>query len=94
MYEFEIRTGKITIDHDKCKDCTTYACVKACSAFGRQILRLENMKPVLSSSPEDAKRTCNECLCCELYCEFDGRKAVKIDLPLPGLEAYRRKVGL
>lgn len=94
MYEFEIRTGKIAIDHNKCEDCTSFACVKACSAFGRQILRLENLKPILSTTPEDAKRICNECLCCELYCKFDGRDAVKISLPMPELLEYRRKIGL
>jgi len=83
MYEFEFRTGKVTIDHDKCKDCKSYACVKACSLYGRAILRIREGKPVLFVSSEEAKRLCIECLACELQCEFKGKKGLKLNLPMP-----------
>jgi dissimilatory sulfite reductase (desulfoviridin) alpha/beta subunit len=84
MYEFEFRTGKVTIDHEKCKDCKSYACVKACSLYGRAILRIRDGRPVLSVSPEEAKRLCIECLACELQCELKGKKGLKLNLPMPG----------
>jgi len=83
MYEFEFRTGKVSIDYEKCKDCKSYACVKACSLYGRAILRIRDGKPVLSVNPEEAKRLCIECLACELQCEFKGKKGLKLDLPMP-----------
>jgi len=83
MYEFEFRTGKVTIDHDKCKECKSYACVKACSLYGRAILRISEGKPVLSVSPEEAKRLCIECLACELQCKFKGKEGLKLGLPMP-----------
>ncbi len=86
MYKFEFRTGKVAIDHDRCSGCTTYACAKACSLYGRRILRIQGGKPVLSVSPEEAKRLCIECLGCEHDCYFRGQKAVTITLPIPGLE--------
>ncbi len=36
-YEFSFTTGTINIDHEKCRDCASFACVKACSLFGRAI---------------------------------------------------------
>lgn len=94
MYEFECRTGRIIIDHSKCVECTTYACVKACSLYGRGILRIHEGKPVLSIDPSETKRLCIEDLGCEYECWFRGKKAIKIELPTDGLEKYRKKIGL
>lgn len=92
IYEFPFATGQVTIDYEKCKDCENYACVKACSLFGRAILRVEDDKPALIS--EDANQRCIEDLACELYCQAYGNKGLKISLDMFGLEEYRRKVGL
>lgn len=92
MYEFAFATGKVTIDHEKCRECKSYACIKACSLFGRAILRIENGKPVLMS--EDANKRCIEDLGCELYCQAYGNKGLTIWLDMFGLEAYREKLGL
>jgi NAD-dependent dihydropyrimidine dehydrogenase PreA subunit len=92
IYDFSFATGKITIDYDKCTDCKSYACVKACSLFGRTILRLEDGKPALVS--EDANTRCIEDLSCELYCQDYGNKGLRITLDMFGLDEYRRKVGL
>ena len=92
IYEFPFTTGKVTVDYEKCKDCENYACVKACSLFGRAILRVEDGKPVLIS--EDANKRCIEDLTCELYCQAYGSKGLSIVLDTFGLEAYRQKIGL
>ncbi len=92
MYEFEFRTGKVSIDHNKCRQCTSFACVKACSLYGRGILRVQNKKPVLSPDPEDVKKgLCIEDLSCEYECSFRGRKALKITLPIQRLEKGRSR---
>jgi NAD-dependent dihydropyrimidine dehydrogenase PreA subunit len=91
-YEFPFATGRVSIDYEKCKDCENYACVKACSLFGRSILRIENGKPVLIS--ENANRQCIEDLGCELYCQAYGKRGLEIFLDMFGLEEYRRRTGL
>lgn len=91
MYEFEFRTGKVCIDHGKCTNCTTYACVKACSLYGSGILRVQERKPVLAIGADEAKRLCIECLACEYDCLFEGQKAITIVLPIPGLDELRSK---
>jgi len=94
--EFESRTGKVIIDDSKCSGCETYACVKACSLYGAHLFRinLREKKPEFLYSAEDLKRLCTECLACEQECFLRGLKAVKIELPMPELEEYRKKVGL
>lgn len=89
MYEFAFATGKVTIDYEKCRECKSYACIKACSLFGRAILRIENGKPVLTS--KDANNRCIEDLSCDLYCKAYGNKGLVIWLNKFGLEAYREK---
>jgi hypothetical protein len=92
VLKFEFRTGKITIDYGKCiaPDCG-FACVKADRFYGRNVLKIEKAKPTLSVSKEEAKRLCNECLACEIHCRFSNSDAVRIELPLPGLDQYRSK---
>ena len=96
MYEFEFRTGKVSIDYERCDGCTSlevetaFACVKACSLYGRNVLRVQGGKPVLAVSPEEARRLCIECLACEQECYFKGQQALTIVLPLAGLDRLRR----
>ena len=92
IYEFPFATGRIEIDHERCRGCRSYACVKACSLFGRSILRLEDGLPVLVS-PE-ANRQCAEDLSCELYCQAYGNKGLCIILDMFGLDEYRRRTGV
>ncbi len=83
-YNFETMTGKLHIDHERCKDCVNKPCVESCKA---RILKFDNQFPVLSISPQDAKKgKCTECLACELACEFQGNKGIFIELPIPGLD--------
>ena len=92
IYEFPFTTGKVAIDYQKCKDCENYACVKACSLFGRSILRVEDGKPVLTS--EDANKRCIEDLACELYCQTYGNEGLKITLDTFGIDEYRHTIGV
>jgi len=89
---FEFETGKLTIELNKCiaPKCG-FACVKACRWYGRSCLKIKDGKPALVGSPEQLKRLCNECLACEVECELYGGRAIKIELPLYGLEEFRRQ---
>jgi len=89
-YSFETLTGKIYIDHNACAECESKACVDACST---KILKLQNGEPILAISEEDARiGKCTECLACEIACTFEGKGALHIELPIPGLKEYREKI--
>lgn len=92
LYEFRFRTGRVIIDHEKCQGCKSYPCIKACTLFGTNILRVEDGKPVLIPGFEEAKRRCNECLACELYCQDYGAKGLTMELGMFGLDEYRGTV--
>ena len=94
LFELPFRTGKVVIDYDKCLDCESYACVKACSLFGGNLLRVEDGRPVLIPTAEEAKRRCIEDLACELYCQTYGNKGLRIVLDMFGLDEYRERIGL
>lgn len=93
-YEFSFRTGRVLIDHEKCARCKSYACVKACSLFGRGILRIQDGLPVLTTTQEEARRLCIESLSCELYCRAYGNKGLRMILDDFGLEEFRHRTGL
>jgi succinyl-CoA synthetase beta subunit len=89
-YVFETFTGRLSIDHDRCADCKTKGCVENCPA---EILKLEEGKPLLAVSSEEAKKgKCTECLACEIFCTFHEQKAIFVDLPIPGLMEYRERM--
>jgi len=97
--EFEARTAKITIDYSRCEAAIKntpnpacgFACVKACRLYGRNILKIEGNKPVLAvTDVEEIKRLGNECLSCEYACWAHGTGCVSIELPLPGIDEYRK----
>ena len=92
-YAFETVTGgTVTFDHAICAGCESKVCVEECA---RSILKLEKGLPVLDITPEEAKKgRCVECLACEVECLFRGEGGGHVDLPVPGLEPYRKKVGL
>jgi hypothetical protein len=90
-YRFRFRTGEVIIDYEKCRKCDTYACIKADSLFGRNVLRIHDGKPQLATSFEDAERICNECLACELYCQAYGNKGLIIKLDMFSLDEYKKK---
>jgi hypothetical protein len=99
--EFKTRKTKITIDYNRCEPATRnisqpscgFACVKACRLYGRNILKIEGNKPVLGvTDPEEIKRLDNECLSCEYNCGFRGTSCINIEIPLTGIEEYRKDV--
>ncbi|MDN5345392.1 MAG: hypothetical protein PWQ18_1506 [Clostridia bacterium] len=95
MLEFRERTIKISIYTSKCKECATKACIDACKKFARGILQLQDGAPsVAHLGEEETKRRGTECLACEYECWFRGKSAIKIDVPIEGLDAYLRKRGL
>jgi succinyl-CoA synthetase beta subunit len=88
-YSFKTLTGKLTIDHAKCAECSLKLCIDACHP---NILELKDGKPVLNITPEEAaKGRCTECLACELACWADAKRAITIELPIPGLDDYAGK---
>jgi hypothetical protein len=89
--EFDSLTGKVTIDYGICGDCGRYDCVKACSLYGRGILRIQDGRPVLTVCQKETKRRCIECLACEIQCLLKANGAVKIELPILGLDKYKRR---
>lgn len=90
MLEFEERTIKVIIDDSKCLDCKTKACIKACSLYDRGILRLRGGKPAILMVPSEAKRLGTECLACEYECWFRGLSAIRIEIPMPELDEFKR----
>lgn len=100
---FEVRGVKITIDYDRCEPAKHntpnpscgFACVKADRLYGRNALKIENNRPVLTNpDPKEILRLCNECLGCEHDCEVHGTNCISIELSVPGLSAYRKKMNL
>ena len=86
-YSFKTVTGgEVIFDHYRCVNCKSKICVESCIP---KILKLEDGKPVLNISREDAEKgKCTECLACELECEFRGNHGATIILPIPGLDEY------
>jgi hypothetical protein len=98
---FQAKKINITIDYDRCEPATKntanpacgFACVKACRLYGRNILKIEGNKPVLAVvDPEEIKRLDNECLSCEYHCGARGTRCISIDIPLAGIEEYRKEI--
>ena len=90
-YTFETVTGgRVTYDHAVCVSCESKACVKECVP---QILTLNDEGcPVLNITPDEAKGgRCIECLACDVACYFDGAGGGYVDLPISGLDEYRRQ---
>lgn len=87
--EFEERTIKVIIDTTKCSDCASKACVEACKVYSRGILQLNAGVPSVSHlSVEDVKRKGTECLACEYACRQRGKDAIRIEVPVKGLDDY------
>lgn len=87
--EFKERSIAISIDTSKCPDCTTKACIGACKIFNRGILQLKDGHPsVAHISADEVGRRGTECLACEYACRKKGMDAIKIDIPIKGLDEF------
>lgn len=80
-YTFETVTGgSVTLDHARCRDCTTRVCVERCVP---QILSIVDGVPVLNISRHAARTGgCTECLACEVECYFEGNRGGYVQLPI------------
>lgn len=88
-YMFQTMTGTVRLDHDRCLKCESKVCIEACVPG---ILSLKDEVPVLNISKEEARKgKCIECLACEVECFAHGAKGGYINLPIEGLDEYRRK---
>jgi succinyl-CoA synthetase beta subunit len=89
LYTFNTITGRICFDYKLCLNCESKICVKKCVP---QILKLEDEKPVLNITLEEAKKgKCTECLACEIECYFHGNRGGSIELPIEGLNSSTYK---
>ena len=89
-YTFKTITGWITYDHKICAECESKICLKTCVP---QILKLENDLPVLAITKEEAARgKCTECLACEVECAIHGAGGGYVDLPIAGLDDYKKTI--
>jgi len=85
--------GEVYVDLEKCMapNCG-FACVKACRWMGTGALKIERGRPALASrDPEALRRLCSECLACEYFCSLKGSNAIKIVVPVYGLEDVVKK---
>lgn len=89
--EFQEQTIKVIIDDNLCRECESKACIAACKTYARGLLVLKEGKPAVEG---DAKRLGTECLACEYECWFRGKKAIRIEAHIPGLDEYRKKHGV
>ncbi len=102
ILSFETKCMKVTIDYSRCEAARSgaanpgcgFACVKADRMYDRGLLRIEGRRPVLAVPPGDAKKISNESLSWEYACNQAGCGAIKIAVPFPGLEEYRKTVDL
>lgn len=93
--EFEEGTIKVIIDVTKCPGCASKACVEACKVYDRALLQLNDGIPSVSHlSPAEVKRRGTECLACEYACWQRGNNAIRIEIPIKGLDEYLKKRGL
>lgn len=90
MIAFNEKTIRVTIDDSKCGDCRTKACIRACGLYSRGLLRLKDGKPTLLVSASEIARVGTECLGCEYECRFHGAGAIRIYVPMPELDEFKR----
>ena len=93
--EFNERSIKVNIDISKCPECSSKACIEACKIFDRGVLQLKDGVPSVSHlSPEEVIKRGTECLACEYACWQRGRQAIKIDIPIKGLDKFVQGIPL
>lgn len=97
---FKTKTATISVDYGRCDPVINntpnptcgFACVKADRWYGRNALKIEGNKPVLSNAdPKEIGRLCNECLACEHDCTVYGTDCIRIEIDFPGIDSYREK---
>ena len=93
--DFKERSIEVSIDTAGCANCDSKACIEACKTYARGILQLVEDKPSVSHlSAEEVSRRGTECLACEYACRQRGKDAIRINIPIKGLDEYLRGVPL
>ena len=91
---FAERTIVVAIDTSLCPTCESKACVDACAGFDRGVLQLSGGVPSVDHLSEtEVRRRATECLACEHACRTRGRGAIRIDVPIEGLDEYLAQAG-
>lgn len=93
MMEFFEKSCKITIDTSRCDQCETKACAAACKKYARGVLAIDDQgrASIAHLTQEEVIRLGTECLACEFACQFHGKAAIRIEVPVAGLEEYKQK---
>lgn len=96
MLEFNEKSMKVKIDTSRCITCNSKACAAACKKYARGLLVIDGdgKASTGSLSEEEVMRLGTECLACEFACKFDGNGAIEIEIPIAGLDEYKKKRGL
>ena len=96
MLEFAEKSLKVKIDTSKCDTCATKACADACKKYARGILGIDEKgrASLEHRGEEEVLRLGTECLACEFACRFRGNGAIKIEVPVAGLDDYLKQRGL
>lgn len=90
ILEFEIMTGRIVIDLERCEECETKACIEACSS---NIFRREGHRVALNMARDLIKKGgCTETMACELECQLRGRGGLRVILPMPEYDRFIEEV--
>lgn len=93
MLEFAEKSCTIRIDTSKCETCGSKACADACKKYARGLLGIDDhgRASVAHRNDEEILRLGTECLACEFACKFRGNDAIRIDVPVAGLDEYLKK---
>ena len=90
-YSFPTVTGgTVAFDDELCLRCEDHPCVAACKP---QILSVSEGTVRLNIGVDEARGgKCIECFACEQECAFHAAGAIRITMPIPGLQEYQTKV--
>ena len=79
---FDINGGKVYLDVARCDETTNALLLE----HGRGIFRIDDGRPVLNMSPQEAAGKDSELIACEVECRARARDVIYVDLPIPGLD--------
>jgi hypothetical protein len=87
VLEFDVFSGgTLTIEHARCTECTTKACIRVCQTHGNgDILQLDEqgLPRLKIDRSETVRGACIEDMGCLLACRVEGKQAIRFSLPMP-----------
>ena len=87
-YTFDINNGKVYIDHSRCSDQVA----AILNEFAPGLFVSDNGKPVPAVEPDKIAGKDSEMIACEIECRAAGHDCFYVELPIPGLDEYRKEV--